>query len=143
MDIFRKLKSDHTTIKGLLKELCKNKDRSAKERRELFHELNQVLLSHTKAEEEVFYSKFFDDQKFHRKILHSKEEHHIAENLLREIAELAKMTVLRETIEDHIEDEEDELFDKARRLLKDEKDDLGEMMANKMKQYQTDIRASA
>ena len=91
-------------------------------------QLKEMMTAHSRAEERVFYSalKEFDETK--ADALEGYEEHHVVDVLLREIARLdpgderwtAKFTVLKENIEHHAQEEEDEIFTAAQKVLSDE-----------------------
>jgi hemerythrin-like domain-containing protein len=64
------------------------------------------------------------------------EEHHVVKLVLAEMPQVnpederfeAKMTVLSELVEHHVEEEEKEMFKLAQKLGKEELDELGEQM---------------
>lgn len=134
MDPFQLLKKDHRLVEDLFKKIEKSDD-SKKE--ELFSQLKNELETHTRIEETIFYPALKKQKEAKDIILEALEEHKGAKTLLREISELsgddekwdAKLTVLKESIEHHVEEEEGEMFKKARGVLsKEELEDLGERM---------------
>lgn len=134
MDPFQLLKKDHRLVEDLFKKIEKSDD-SKKE--ELFSQLKNELETHTRIEETIFYPALKKQKEAKDTILEALEEHKGAKTLLREISRLspddetwdAKLTVLKENIEHHVEEEEGEMFKKARGVLpKEELDDLGERM---------------
>lgn len=134
MDPFQLLKKDHRLVEDLFKKIEKSDD-SKKE--ELFSRLKNELATHTRIEETIFYPALKKQKEAKDTILEALEEHKGAKTLLREISQLsaddetwdAKLTVLKENIEHHVEEEEGEMFKRARGVLpKEELDDLGERM---------------
>mgnify|MGYP000375869837 CR=1 FL=1 len=126
-DVVSLLRADHTKLRRLLAELV-----SAERPSDRLHRLDlvkQELEAHTKAEEEVFYAAFHaaaqttkDEVRFHE----AMAEHHAAERMLQEVASAADATeqfpgrakVLEEMIEHHLEEEETDIFPRARKLIK-------------------------
>ena len=89
-------------------------------------------------EEEVLYPRLRDEKKARESVLEGYEEHHVADLILDELLDVppetdlwkAKVRVLKENVEHHMDEEESELFKKARAVLdSDELDRLGDQMA--------------
>lgn len=109
---------------------------SAAEKRELFEIIADKLAVHAAIEEKHFYPAVKAKQT--EDILHEAVEEHLAvKRLLADLLALeadheqfdAKMTVLREQIEHHVGEEEDEMFPKVKKLLdRDELDALEQEM---------------
>ncbi len=118
-DIFDRLKEDHEEMRRYLDELVAEFDGS------LFTKLARELESHQSAEEHVLYAAIVSDEKTHGLALEGKEEHHVADLLLRELKAndkgtdvwMAKLSVLKENVEHHLGEEEAELFPAARSVL--------------------------
>jgi hemerythrin superfamily protein len=118
------LMNDHKEASGLMEqiELADKGDRSAKE---LFTQLKQALTLHTQMEEQIFYPalRSFDETK--DMIPEAFEEHQEVKDLLAEMAALSpgndefmdKLTELRESVDHHVEEEENEMFPKAKKAL--------------------------
>jgi hemerythrin superfamily protein len=128
MDLFTILKTEHAEVKKALKKAEETTARAAKTRTELFATIYKALSSHAKAEERSLYNTLIEEKGFHDLMLEAEEEHHVADRLLEEIKKTpvdddrwkAKITVLRESLEHHIEEEEEELFPKAKKILSKE-----------------------
>jgi hypothetical protein len=106
-------------------------------REELLQRLRTELVAHERMEEEVFYPPLRDNPRTHDIVLEGYEEHHVADGILDELLEVppdtdiwhAKMKVLKESIEHHMKEEEDEMFGKARKVLSDDQlRELGDRM---------------
>ncbi len=137
MDAFELLKQDHKTVSGLFKQLDETTERGVKTREELFTKLKTELDIHALIEETMLYPKLKEAEKTHDITLEAIEEHKVVKRLLAELATLpkdreewgAKLTVLKENVEHHVEEEEDEMFPDGRKVLSQEQlDELGTRM---------------
>jgi iron-sulfur cluster repair protein YtfE (RIC family) len=142
MDVFKLLKQDHAAVAELFKKLEETTERAVKTREKTFKELAKELTVHTKLEEEIFYPRLREEESLRELINEAYEEHHMADQLLEELAALAtddeqweaKLTVLKEVIEHHVEEEEKELFPKAAKVVeKDEAAEMGQTIAEEKK----------
>lgn len=141
MDAITLLKDDHKMVRKLLDELEKSTVRAAKRRTTLLAKIATNLKAHTAIEEEIFYPAFkeagrkSDDDKMYFEAL---EEHRAAGELV--LPDLLKTDpasekfsgrakVLKELVEHHADEEEKEMFARAKKILsKAELADLGEKM---------------
>jgi hemerythrin-like domain-containing protein len=137
MDAIALLKADHDKVKRLLNELETTTERGIKTRSELFSTIKGELTIHEIIEEEIFYPELKAHPKAKDIVLEGYEEHHVGDTLMKELEELdvtdeswgAKAVVMKENIEHHIEEEEGEMFRKARQVFDAaELDDLGRRM---------------
>jgi iron-sulfur cluster repair protein YtfE (RIC family) len=137
MNAFTLLKQDHEKVAGLLEKIDETTERALKGRDELFTRLKQELDLHAMVEEEIFYPALEETEEAREITLEAYEEHRLVKQLLAELDSepkdteewTAKFTVLKENIEHHVEEEEGELFTKARQALsKDEIEMLGERL---------------
>ena len=138
MDALTLLKDDHKRIRKLLSDGEDTTERARVGRTEIFTKLADVLKVHERREEEVLYPALKAHEKAKDIVLEGYEEHHVADVILAELSGTevtdevwaAKFAVLKENLEHHIEEEEGEMFRKARQLLSDEElESLGERMA--------------
>ena len=138
MDAISLLKEDHRRFKKMLEEGDETTERAVKTRKELLERLVGELKLHERMEEEIFYPALRPFEKATEIVLEGYEEHHVADLIVDELRDTdvaderwgAKFSVLKENIEHHIEEEEGEMFKKARTLLdKDELVALGDRMA--------------
>jgi hemerythrin superfamily protein len=137
MDAIALLEADHQKVKGLLSELESTTERGVKTRSELFATIKGELTLHEIVEEEIFYPELKAHPKAQDIVLEGYEEHHVVDLLMGELEALdvsdetwgAKALVMKENIEHHIEEEEGEMFSKARQIFDNsELDDLGQRM---------------
>lgn len=139
---------DHENVKGLLEDLLKP-DNSQSQRENLLKTIEKELSVHTQIEEEIFYPAFADnkspDEK--KKMYHeAKEEHRAVEKLvLPDLKDtdpdsmefLGRAKVLKELIEHHVEEEEEEMFPMAKKAMsEDELKELGKKMESRKKELQ-------
>ena len=137
MDAIALLEADHRKVKKLLTELEATTERGVKTRSELFATIKGELTLHEIVEEEVFYPELKAHPKARDIVLEGYEEHHVVDVLMSELEALdvgdetwgAKAEVMKENIEHHIEEEEGEMFTRARKIFdRAELDDLGARM---------------
>jgi hemerythrin superfamily protein len=137
VDAIKLLKADHDKVKKLLTELESTTERGIKTRQELFATIKGELTIHEIIEEEIFYPELKSHPRAKEIVLEGYEEHAVVDTLMGELEQLAvddetwgpKAKVMKENIEHHIEEEEGEMFKKARQVLDaDELEDLGARM---------------
>ena len=128
MNAFTLLKNDHQKVAGILEKLEETTERALKTREELFAQLKNELDIHANIEETIFYPVLEKAEESRDIALEAFEEHRIVKQLLAELEAsskddeewTAKFTVLKENIEHHVEEEEGEMFKKARKVLSEE-----------------------
>lgn len=136
--IFDVLKADHVEVLGLLDAAESAKGNN---RRALIEKIIDELSAHATAEEVVLYDNIAEADVAHTMTVEAKEEHLSAARLMSDLLDpgfaddviTAKIVVLREQLEHHIEEEEGELFTTARALLDDNVAEAlaGEFLARK------------
>jgi hemerythrin-like domain-containing protein len=135
MDAFELLKADHKKVAELFELL---ETASGKRKLDVFKRIKSELEVHTHIEETIFYPVLEKPEETHDLTLEAYEEHNVVKTLLAELSGAksatdewqAKAKVLRENVEHHVDEEENELFDKADNALSDEEiESLGERMA--------------
>jgi hemerythrin superfamily protein len=142
MDAIALLKRQHKEVKGLFKKV--DKAERANERRQLMEQIATALQGHATIEEEMFYPavRELGTKKGEEMVDEAFEEHHVVKLVLAELPKVdpederfhAKMTVLSELVEHHVEEEEKEMFKLAKRIGEDELDELGERMMERFEQ---------
>jgi len=137
MDAIALLKADHEKMKGLLNELQATTERGVKTRTELFATIKGELTLHEIIEEEIFYPELKAHPKAKDVVLEAYEEHHVVDLLMGELEALdvgdetwgAKALVMKENVQHHMEEEEGDMFKKARQVFEAaELDELGQRM---------------
>ncbi len=140
MNAIAMLTDDHRAVKKLLSELETTTERGVKTREELFTRIKAELTVHEIIEEEIFYPALKKHPKAKDIVLEGYEEHNVVDTLMSELSALpfdhetwgAKAKVMQENIEHHIEEEEGEMFKKARQVFDEaELEELGERMARR------------
>jgi hemerythrin superfamily protein len=139
------LKADHKQIKSLFRKFEQAGDNATSTKGDLVDQILEALTVHTYIENEGMYPDVrallpdLEDD-----ILESLEEHHVADVLCIELATMspdderfdAKVTVLIENVEHHIEEEEDEWFPKVR-------EELGRKQLQEIGQRMEELRAKS
>ena len=128
MNVFDILKEDHKKVAGIFEKLEPTTERAVKTREELFARLKTELDVHALVEEKVLYPALEQIEETRDIALEGFEEHRIVKQLLAEMDDMskeseewtAKLTVLKENVEHHVEEEENEMFKKARAALNKE-----------------------
>ena len=131
------LEKQHKEVMKLFKQAEKSEEPKARKR--LMTEIVAHLKVHTTIEEEIFYPAVCEigTEKVEDMMLEAVEEHHVVDLVLEELPQVdpaadtfeAKMTVLKELIEHHVEEEQDEIFPMAERKLGKERiSELGERL---------------
>ena len=128
MDVFQILKEDHKKVSGIFAKLEETTENAVKTREELFTKLKTELDIHAHVEETQFYTIIKREAETREITLEGFEEHHVIKTLLKELEAgdvgseqwTAKLKVLKENVEHHVEEEEGEMFVKAREVLSKE-----------------------
>ncbi len=152
MNAIMMLERDHAKVKGLLLRLGATTARARVGRRDLFDRIKAELTVHETIEEEIFYPALKEHPRARDIVLEGIEEHNVVDTLLGELTNLApdneawgaKAAVMRENVEHHIEEEETEMFAKARRIFdRPELEALGRRMAARKVTARASVRAIA
>lgn len=143
MDAFSLLKADHRKVAGLFERLESARGQA---KLRVFEQIKMELDLHTHIEEKIFYPALEKPSETHDITLEAYEEHAVVKNLLKELSRAknandeweAQAKVLKENVEHHVEEEENELFPKAEEALGEEKiEALGERMATEKERKQS------
>ena len=150
MNALALLEKDHAKVKELMGKL--EKTTAPKEREELFGRLKANLQVHEIIEEEIFYPTLKQHPRAKDIVLEGIEEHNVVDRLMGELSAMAtksetwgpKCKVMIENIEHHIEEEEGEMFRKARQVFdRNELEELGERMTRRKTEATADTRAGS
>jgi hemerythrin superfamily protein len=119
------LEEQHREVEQLFSEL--EEEESTEEKQALFEELADKLAVHATIEERHFYPQS-KDEKTEDLLLESVEEHLAVKRVIADLMETspedpsfdAKVKVLKEQVEHHVKEEEEELFPKVEKLLSED-----------------------
>ena len=134
MDAFKLLQTDHRNVAALFDQLERA---SGKAKLSVFNQIKTELELHTHIEETIFYPALEKPEETHDLTLEAYEEHAVVKKLLQQLSRArtadeeweAQAKVLRENVEHHVEEEENELFEKAESVLSEKQlEDLGTRM---------------
>lgn len=148
------LKADHERVKAILTQLSESTDRAVKKRTDLLAKLEMEISIHTRLEEEILYPAFKqaggkDEAEMYYE---AKEEHRTVDSLV--LPDLkatdptqpefaGRVKVVKELLEHHIEEEEEEMFPQAKKLLgKATLEALGEEMETMKAQYKKELSSA-
>lgn len=135
MDAFSLLKADHRKVEQLFEQLESGRGQA---KLRVFQQIKTELDLHAHIEEKFFYPALEKPRETHDLTLEAYEEHDVVKKLLRELSRAKSATeeweaqakVLKENVEHHVEEEENELFPKAQSALSEEQiEEIGERMA--------------
>lgn len=140
------LEEQHREVRALFKRL--EEESSATEQRKLFDDIARNLVAHDAIERELFYPECEAKLGMDDMLGEALVEHGVVEFCLFEADEAKpehfkyKCTVLREMLDHHIDEEEDELFPKVEKALDEERlESLGEEMQTRFEAIkQSDVR---
>ncbi len=123
-DAIALLKSDHKEARELFEEYEKKKDHASDEQKmDIARAVCGALLIHMEIEEKIFYPRVRQGIDDNDLMNEAEVEHEGAKDLIRQLGELkpgdpmfdAKIKVLGEQIDHHVEEEEGDMFPKARK----------------------------
>jgi hemerythrin superfamily protein len=124
VDIYSLVKQDHEEVAGLFRRL-KAAEGFSETSEQLFAQLREALELHAHAEERVWYPALQEAEGVQELVEEALDDHALIQELFDELAVSRmddeawheKLEVLAEHVEDHIEEEEGDLFDVARQLF--------------------------
>ena len=146
MDAIAILDRDHREVERLFRQFEKLTERAQKSKQKIVLQIIRELAIHAAVEEMLFYPAVRTAalkantralKEAAGTVLESLEEHHVVKWTLSELEKMkpederydAKVTVLMESVRHHVEEEREELFPKARKLLgNDALQQLGEQI---------------
>ncbi len=137
MDAIAVLKRDHEEVERLFRQFEKLTERAHRSKQKIVMKIIRELAIHAAVEEMLFYPAVRTAalkasvralKEAADTVLESLEEHHVVKWTLSELEKMkpederydAKVQVLMESVRRHVEEEQEELFPKARRLLGDD-----------------------
>lgn len=148
MNALELLKTDHRKVAGLFAKV--EATESEKQHEQLFEKIKTELETHTHIEETILYPMLEQYEELKDLVLEAYEEHKQVKTLIREIEHLtdgserfdAKLKVLGENVDHHVEEEENEMFPKVKKLMQTQQlEKLGEQLEDAKKEFQKKTRA--
>ncbi len=127
MDPIQLIKQDHRTVKALFRAFDRADRRAEKQR--IAEEIIEELSVHSTIEEQLVYPLLREaESRLEGPVLNALEEHHAAKLVLAELDKMkvgderfdAKMHVVREAVEMHIDEEEAKLLPRLDKILDDD-----------------------
>lgn len=127
-DIFTRLKQDHDRHREMLERVADTSG-DTKERRQSFEQLRIDVSAHANAEEQSLYAEMLARPDLQDKGRHSVAEHKEADDYFEDLVDmdfsstgwLARFKTLKERLEHHMDEEENEIFAAAKEDLSEER----------------------
>lgn len=128
--IYDAIRKDHDRHRELLETIAATEGNS-KERRDAWNTFYRDVKSHSAAEEETFYSKLMQQTWGQDAARHSVHEHAEMDEILEELREmdmsspgwLTRFKTLKHEYEHHMDEEENEVFERAKEVIGQEDND--------------------
>lgn len=122
--IYDLIERDHESHRRLLRDIADTQGDFAA-RRALWQKFYYDVKAHAAAEEETFYAKLMEDSRGQDDARHSVAEHKELDDIIEELNTmefsspgwLNRFATLKHDYEHHMEEEENEIFDKARQVF--------------------------
>lgn len=146
MDVLELIKADHRLLEALFSEV-QNADDTHK-LYDSFNQLYEALNVHTEVEEQVFYPAIRACQDTGRLVDGAQKEHNEAKQMLEDVSSFsptsaefkAKIWELKQAIQHHIQEEEDEVFSQVLQCMsEEEREQLGSEFELVKSKLQTEI----
>jgi hemerythrin-like domain-containing protein len=123
--LFSLLVDDHRAARGLLEQILEEIDDDPEGARLLLDQARVQILAHAHAEARTLYLALEPDETTTDLAHQGREEHAIVENLLDELSDTevvddayrAKVAVIADLLDHHVDDEETRMFPRAARVL--------------------------
>jgi hemerythrin-like domain-containing protein len=127
-ELFKILRKDHQEVKSMLEKMKETSEDEHQERVDLFKQFKQEIVPHMRAEEKAFYSVLKENEEAKEDAMEGMEEHHAAELIMVELDKLSKadefwlpkLSVFKEMIRHHIQEEESKIFQDAEKAISPE-----------------------
>ena len=140
MTIYERLEQDHDRHRKLLEKIARTEG-SSEERQTLFAELKADVTAHANAEEQSLYAMMLEDPDLQEEGRHSVAEHKEVDDWLEELSEtdmsspawIATFRKMKDRLEHHMEEEEEEIFIAAREKINGKKAEQLEDLFNARK----------
>lgn len=152
MDIYEYLHKDHEKVAALMERVIATE--SASQREYLFREIKHELTLHADTEEKTFYKAIEDATRsgsVEEKMEHAHHEHDEIRNFLEKLSDMPvreeswieKFGELKHSVTHHVEEEEDDIFKKAKKYLSEKQaQDLAKEMDTLKKEQKAQSKAA-
>ncbi|HSE99125.1 MAG TPA: hemerythrin domain-containing protein [Blastocatellia bacterium] len=137
MNVLEFLKQDHQEAMSMMNQIESANTGGKQAKTDLFNQLKSALTLHTRMEEQIFYPELENHQETRDLIREAYSEHQEVDELLAEISALSpisgdfsdKLAELRDSVEHHVDEEENQLFPKVRQIIdQNQLDEMGRRM---------------
>lgn len=134
-DIYQEIKADHDKARDLMGKIMDTSNQASKQREELFEQFKLDMWSHNKIEEALLYQPLREAKETRGEAMEALNEHHVAGGLIEELdampkdseAWIGKFSALKDMLEHHMDEEENEVFSDAKNVIKEERaEELGD-----------------
>lgn len=124
-NLFQHLHNEHEIVATLFEEILNTKEGEVRLREELFEELQENIISHARAEEDIFYERLKKEDELKDMVDDAIQDHFEVDELLMKISEMEPtesewmehIKLLQTNIEAHVQREEDEIFPRAEKII--------------------------
>jgi len=141
------LKKDHRKVDDLFTQI----ESDGADRKEIFGQIYNELTLHSQAEETFFYPELELSSETSGDVQHSYKEHQQVKDMLEDLASsdpnaavwMTRLNELKESVQHHVQEEEDELFPKSEQVLGQQKlDEIGRKIEQLKKKSTLGFRAA-
>lgn len=152
MDAFTLLKNDHAEVSALFAQTEATDEQNAAARQQLYQQFKQALDIHAHIEETILYPVLKAANETRDITIEAYEEHQEVKDLLAQLADTPAdsedwtdtFAELKDAVEHHVDEEENEMFVQARDVLSPQQiDELGTRMEQEKQQQQQQKAAAA
>ncbi|OJX03724.1 MAG: hypothetical protein BGO76_00160 [Caedibacter sp. 38-128] len=145
MNIYTYLKKDHQKVAALFDEIINANSQTKRE--SFFRDLKKELLLHAESEHATFYKALKSYPETKEIVQHADKEHAEVKEYLDRISDCSRENAewlvlvgeLKHSVEHHVEEEESEMFKKARSVLDEETE---KRLVNDMEGYKEKLLAT-
>jgi hemerythrin-like domain-containing protein len=146
VNALRLLEDEHRSLEKILEQLDATSEEDVDDRARLFRRFTDDVQAHEIIEEKILYPALKDHPNAKEIVLEGYEEHHVVDVILSELDGVAfddetwaaKFSVMKENIEHHVEEEEEDMFPKAEKILGSaELEEMGDRMQARKRELES------